>query len=107
MLDIIPKFLHPKKKKKKACLRWRIKVSLASLYLEPGMCFMKCSFMLVWGQIGSSNGGDSLSPEVLSHLKSYKYQSVDKSFISRYILRYYVRVERNREAGRIAEWANV
>ncbi|PGH16362.1 hypothetical protein AJ80_05212 [Polytolypa hystricis UAMH7299] len=32
---------------------------------------------------------DSLSDEVLVHLKSYKYSSVDKSFISRYILKHY------------------
>ncbi|PGG99450.1 hypothetical protein AJ79_08524 [Helicocarpus griseus UAMH5409] len=32
---------------------------------------------------------DSLSEEALSHLKTYKYSSVDKSFVSRYILRHY------------------
>lgn len=35
---------------------------------------------------------DSLSDDVLMPLKSYKYQSVDKSFISRYILKHYVRI---------------
>lgn len=30
-----------------------------------------------------------MSPEALAHLKSYKYSSVDKSFISNYVLRYY------------------
>jgi ethanolaminephosphotransferase len=34
---------------------------------------------------------DSLSDEVLAPLKSYKYSSVDKSFVSRYILKHYVR----------------
>lgn len=33
---------------------------------------------------------DSLSDDALMPLKSYKYQSVDKSFISRYILKHYV-----------------
>jgi ethanolaminephosphotransferase len=32
---------------------------------------------------------DSLSDDVLLPLKSYKYSSVDKSFISRYILKHY------------------
>ncbi|KAL2002006.1 hypothetical protein VTN02DRAFT_860 [Thermoascus thermophilus] len=32
---------------------------------------------------------DSLSDDILVHLKSYKYSSVDKSFISRYILKHY------------------
>ncbi|PYI18822.1 sn-1,2-diacylglycerol cholinephosphotransferase [Aspergillus japonicus CBS 114.51] len=32
---------------------------------------------------------DSLSDDILMPLKSYKYQSVDKSFISNYILRHY------------------
>jgi hypothetical protein len=34
---------------------------------------------------------DPLSEEALIHLKSYKYSSVDKSWISYYILRHYVR----------------
>ena len=43
---------------------------------------------------GSSNADpDALSPEALSHLKTYKYQSVDKSFVSRYVLKHYVRVK--------------
>lgn len=33
---------------------------------------------------------DTLSDNVLVHLKSYKYSSVDKSLISRYILKHYV-----------------
>lgn len=33
---------------------------------------------------------DSLSDDALMPLKSYKYQSVDKSFISRYVLKHYV-----------------
>lgn len=33
---------------------------------------------------------DSLSDDALMPLKSYKYSSVDKSFISRYVLRHYV-----------------
>ncbi|KMU92638.1 sn-1,2-diacylglycerol cholinephosphotransferase [Coccidioides immitis H538.4] len=32
---------------------------------------------------------DSLSDEILSPLKTYKYSSIDKSFISRYILKHY------------------
>lgn len=35
---------------------------------------------------------DSLSDEALLPLKTYKYSSVDKSYISNYILRHYVRV---------------
>lgn len=34
---------------------------------------------------------DSLSDEALMPLKSYKYQSVDLSYISRYVLKHYVR----------------
>lgn len=33
---------------------------------------------------------DSLSDEALAHLKTYRYSSVDKSLISRYILKHYV-----------------
>lgn len=33
---------------------------------------------------------DSLSDDALMPLKSYKYSSVDKSWISNYILRHYV-----------------
>lgn len=36
-----------------------------------------------------SSSGDALSPEALSNLKFYKYQSVDKSYISRYVLKHY------------------
>lgn len=32
-----------------------------------------------------------MSEDALVHLKSYKYSSVDKSFISNYILKHYVR----------------
>jgi hypothetical protein len=35
---------------------------------------------------------ECVSEEALQHLRSYKYSSVDKSFISRYILKHYVRV---------------
>lgn len=31
-----------------------------------------------------------LAEDQLVHLKSYRYQAVDKSFISRYILKHYV-----------------
>ena len=34
---------------------------------------------------------ECVSDDALQHLKSYKYSSVDKSFISRYILKHYVR----------------
>jgi len=44
------------------------------------------------GLVGPSSG-DALSPETLSNLKFYKYQSVDKSYVSRYILKYYVRIK--------------
>lgn len=40
---------------------------------------------------------DSLSDEALAHLKAYKYSSVDKSFVSRYILKHYVRLLRLHE----------
>lgn len=33
---------------------------------------------------------ECVSEEALVHLKSYKYSSVDKSFISNYILKHYV-----------------
>lgn len=33
---------------------------------------------------------ECVSDDALQHLKSYKYSSVDKSFISRYILKHYV-----------------
>lgn len=33
---------------------------------------------------------DPLSDEALIHLKSYKYSSVDKSWVSNHILRHYV-----------------
>lgn len=33
---------------------------------------------------------DCISEEALIHLKSYKYSSVDKSLISRYVLQHYV-----------------
>ncbi|RPA86834.1 Choline/ethanolaminephosphotransferase [Ascobolus immersus RN42] len=32
---------------------------------------------------------ECISPDALQHLKSYKYQAVDKSFVSRYILKHY------------------
>lgn len=38
----------------------------------------------------STETQDSLSDDALLPLKSYKYSSVDKSFISNYILRHYV-----------------
>ena len=34
---------------------------------------------------------ECVSDEALAHLKTYKYSSVDKSFISNYILKHYVR----------------
>lgn len=34
---------------------------------------------------------ECVSEDALQHLKSYKYSSVDKSYISRYILKHYVR----------------
>lgn len=40
----------------------------------------------------STEAQESLTDEALAHLKSYKYSSVDKSFISRYILKHYVRL---------------
>lgn len=42
---------------------------------------------------------ECVSEEALVHLKSYKYSSVDKSFISNYILKHYVRCGRE-EMGR-------
>jgi ethanolaminephosphotransferase len=36
-----------------------------------------------------------VSEDALQHLKSYKYSSVDKSYISRYILKHYVRAPLN------------
>lgn len=35
---------------------------------------------------------ECVSEDALQHLKTYKYSSVDKSFISRYILKHYVRL---------------
>jgi ethanolaminephosphotransferase len=34
---------------------------------------------------------ECVSDDALIHLRSYKYSAVDKSFISRYILKHYVR----------------
>ncbi len=39
-----------------------------------------------------STSDDPLSDEALAYLKTYKYQSVDKSWISNHILRHYVRL---------------
>lgn len=41
-------------------------------------------------QVHLTETQDSLSDDALLPLKSYKYSSVDKSFISNYILRHYV-----------------
>jgi len=43
---------------------------------------------------------ECVSEDALQHLRTYKYSSVDKSFISRYILKHYVRTlhPRNRNA---------
>ena len=38
---------------------------------------------------------DPLSDAAMANLKQYKYQSVDKSFISNYILRHYVSTSRD------------
>lgn len=50
-----------------------------------------------------------MSEEALVHLKSYKYSSVDKSFISNYILKHYVCAPGNNGLGAsvnrgIVEW---
>jgi len=34
---------------------------------------------------------ECVSDEALAHLKTYKYSSIDKSLISQYILKHYVR----------------
>lgn len=39
-----------------------------------------------------SAAAECLTDEALVHLKTYKYSSVDKSYISYYILRHYVRL---------------
>ena len=39
----------------------------------------------------STEAQELLSDEALAHLKTYKYSSVDKSLVSKYILRHYVR----------------
>jgi hypothetical protein len=47
----------------------------------------------VWGLMADmflAETQDSLSDDALLPLRSYKYSSVDKSFISRYILKHYV-----------------
>ena len=38
-----------------------------------------------------AKAGGPLSEEALVHLREYKYSSVDKSFLSNYVLRYYVK----------------
>jgi ethanolaminephosphotransferase len=43
---------------------------------------------------------ECVSEEALVHLKSYKYSSVDKSLISNYILKHYVRCKRPRTKNR-------
>ena len=41
-------------------------------------------------------GVECISEDALLHLKSYKYSSVDKSPVSRYILKHYVRLSKRR-----------
>jgi len=40
---------------------------------------------------------ECVSEDALQHLRTYKYSSVDKSFISRYILKHYVRPRHTRD----------
>lgn len=44
-----------------------------------------------WGTEEAAH--ECVSEEALVHLKSYKYSSVDKSLISNYILKHYVRCQ--------------
>lgn len=50
-----------------------------------GKCL--CWHVLVWAETAAQ---ECISDEALAHLKTYKYSSVDKSFISNYILKHYV-----------------
>jgi hypothetical protein len=47
--------------------------------------------LLILGVNADTAKHECVSEDALQHLKTYKYSSVDKSFISRYILKHYVR----------------
>jgi len=46
---------------------------------------------MTWGFLDDSKKGEFLAEDQLAHLKTYRYQSVDRSLISNHILRHYVR----------------
>ena len=46
------------------------------------------------GTDDTANKSELLGQDQLIHLKSYRYQSVDRSLISNHILRHYVRTPR-------------
>lgn len=48
-----------------------------------------------WDGLDQRRSSEFLSEDQLVHLKTYRYQSVDKSLISRYILKHYVRLYPN------------
>lgn len=52
-------------------------------------CRLICSQTQASAHIVSTTA-DPLSDQAMAHLKTYKYQSVDKSLISNHILRHYV-----------------
>lgn len=41
-------------------------------------------------QTGLTHAGDPLSPDALQNLRFYKYSSIDKSPLSKYVLKHYV-----------------
>jgi hypothetical protein len=53
---------------------------------------------LILGMDADTAKHECVSEDALQHLKTYKYSSVDKSFISRYILKHYVRSPPNARA---------
>lgn len=52
----------------------------------------RLDWLLMLSDCLGTAAAECVSEEALVHLKSYKYSSVDKSLISHYILRHYVRL---------------
>lgn len=59
--------------------------------IEEKIRLTRDDLKLTWTHIGKAKV-ECVSEDALVHLKSYKYSSVDKSPISYYILRHYVRL---------------
>jgi len=57
-----------------------------------GINYRYADSVFPWDGLGQGRSSEFLSEDQLVHLKTYRYQSVDKSLISRYILKHYVRL---------------